>query len=390
MTHAAAGRADSRQNRGWSPAHGNGPWTADEMSEPPRPRVDTPPARPPVAVRHSLAALRAGEGRGSQRSIAVALLANLVVGAAKLVAGLTTGSAALLAEAGHSAADSVNEMLLGLSLRHARRPADPLHPLGHEGARFLWAFLAAISSFLIGGCLSIALAVRELLAGARVDRYPVAWIVLAVAFGAEGISLLQSLALTRREAALWGESTLSFLRHTSEPTLRAIVVEDTAALIGLILAGGGLLLHQFAGLARADAIAALLIGILLAATAFGLARPLADLLIGRSMLPARLERVYAILEQSPSIDEILSVQAVYGAPQEVIVGAKVHPAPGQTADDLAIALDGIDHALRQELPEVAEVFIDLTSHRAGSGEDERGPSDQTEDQGFYDESTEED
>ncbi len=86
------------------------------------------------------------------------------------------------------------------------------------------------------------------------------------------------------------------------------------------------------------------------------------------MLPARLARVYEILEQSPSIDEILSVQAVYGAPQEVIVGAKVHPAPGRTADELAAALDGIDHALREALPEVAEVFIDLTSHRAGSDE----------------------
>ncbi len=347
-----------------------------------------PPARPPAAPRHSLAALRAGESRGSQRSIAVALLANIVVGVAKLAAGLTTGSAALLAEAGHSVADSVNELLLGISLRHARRPADPLHPLGHEGARFLWAFLAAISSFLIGGCLSIALAVRELLAGAAVERYLVGWIVLAVAFGAEGISLLQSLALTRREAALWGESTLSFLQHTSEPTLRAIVVEDAAALIGLILAAGGLLLHQVAGLARADAIAALLIGVLLAATAFGLARPLADLLIGRSMLPARLQRVYAILEQSPSIDEILSVQAVYGAPQEVIVGAKVHPAPGQTADQLAIALDGIDHTLRQELPEVAEVFIDLTSHRASPEDGERSSGEQTEEQGPYDESSE--
>jgi cation diffusion facilitator family transporter len=333
--------------------------------------------------------LRAGETRGSQRSIAVALLANVVVGAAKLAAGLTTGSAALLAEAGHSAADSVNEMLLGLSLRDARRPADPLHPLGHEGARFLWAFLAAISSFLIGGCLSIALAIRELLAGAAVERYLIGWIVLAVAFCAEGISLLQSLALTRREAALWGESTLSFLRQTSEPTLRAIVVEDTAALIGLLLAAGGLLLKQIAGQGRADAIAALLIGVLLAATAVALARPLADMLIGRSMLPARLERVYAILEQSPSIDEILSVQAVYRAPQEVIVAAKVHPAPGQTADELAIALDGIDQALRQGLPEVAEVFIDLTSHRAGSDQGQRGSAEPPEDVGFYDESSEE-
>jgi cation diffusion facilitator family transporter len=328
-----------------------------------RPRVDEPPARRAMPWRRSLAALRAGESRRNERSIAVALLANLVVAAAKLAAGLTTGSAALLAEAAHSAADSVNELLLGLSLRRGRRPADALHPLGHGGARFLWAFVAAISSFLVGGCVSIALAVRELLAGVVVERYLIGWVVLAVAFAADGISLLQSLAQTRREAAQWGQSTSSFLRQTSDPTLRAIVVEDAAALIGLAIAAGGLLLHQFAGLANADAIAALLIGLLLAATAFGLARPLADLLIGRSMLPARLERVYAILEESPSIDEILSVQAVYGGPQEVIVAAKVHPAPGRTADELASALDGIDRALRQELPEVAEVFIDLTSHR---------------------------
>jgi cation diffusion facilitator family transporter len=333
-----------------------------------RPPVDEP-ARRATPLRHSLAALRAGESRRNERSIAVALLANLVVAAAKLAAGLTTGSAALLAEAGHSAADSVNELLLGFSLRHGRRPPDALHPLGHGGARFLWAFVAAISSFLIGGCLSIALAVHELLAGAAVERYLVGWVVLAVAFAADGISLLQSLAQTRREAALWGESTTHFLRHTSEPTLRAIVVEDTAALVGIAIAAGGLLLHQVAGWANADAIAALLIGLLLAATAFGLARPLADLLIGRSMLPGRLERVYAILEQSPSIDEVLSVQAVYGAPQEVIVAAKVHPAPGRTADELASALDGIDRALRQELPEIAEVFIDLTTHRASSDED---------------------
>jgi cation diffusion facilitator family transporter len=322
-----------------------------------------------MPLRRSLAALRAGESRRNERSIAIALLANLVVATAKLVAGLTTGSAALLAEAGHSAADSVNELLLGISLRRGRRPADALHPRGHGGARFLWAFVAAISSFLIGGCASIALAVRELLVGPAVERYLIGWVVLGVAFVADGVSLLQSLAQTRREAALWGESTTSFLRQTSDPTLRAIVVEDAAALVGLGIAAGGLALHQFAGLASADAIAALLIGLLLAATAFGLARPLADLLIGRSMLPARLERVYAILEESPSIDEILSVQAVYGGPQEVIVAAKVHPAPGRTADEVASALDGVDRELRQELPEIAEVYIDLTSHRASSGDD---------------------
>ncbi len=334
-----------------------------------RPRVGGSPARRSLPLRHSAAALRASESGRNQRSIAVALVANIVVAVAKLAAGLTTGSAALLAEAGHSAADSINELLLALSLRHGSVPADDLHPFGHGGARFLWAFVAAISSFLIGGCLSVALAVHELLSGSAVERYLVGWVVLAVAFAADGVSLLQSLALTRREAALWGEeSPTRFLRTTSEPTLRAIVVEDTAALIGVVIAAGGLLLHQFAGLANADAIAALLIGLLLAATAFGLARPLADLLIGRSMLPARLERVYVILERSPSIDEVVSLKAVYGAPQEVIVAAKVHAAPGRTADELATAFDGIDHELRAELPEIAEVFIDLTSHRAGSGD----------------------
>jgi cation diffusion facilitator family transporter len=334
-------------------------------------RVDISPTRRAISPRRSLAAIRAGESGRDERSIAVALVSNLVVAAAKLAAGLATGSAALLAEASHSAADSVNEVLLAVSLRHGRRPADARHPLGHGGARFLWAFVAAISSFLIGGGVSIALAVRELLAGAAVERYLVAWIVLAVAFSADGISLLQGLTQARREAAQWGESTTSFLRHTSDPTLRAIVVEDIAALIGVVLAAAGLLLHQFAGLANADAIAALLIGLLLAATAFGLASSLADLMIGRSMPPARLARVHAILERSPSIDEILSVQAVFGAPQEVIVAAKVHPAPGRTADELAGALDDIDRALRRELPEIAEVFIDLSSHRAGGSLDDQ-------------------
>ena len=329
-----------------------------------RSRQDASTSQRGMSLRHSVAALRAGESRRNERSIAVALLANVVVAAAKLLAGLITGSAALLAEAGHSAADSINELLLGLSLKRARVPADDLHPLGHGGARFLWAFMAAISSFLIGGCVSIALAVHELLAGAAVERFLVGWVVLAVACVADGISLLQSLAQVRREAAEWGESPTSFLRQTSDPTLRAIVVEDSAALIGLALAAAGLFLREVFGWAGADAVAALLIGVLLAVTAIGLARPLADLLIGRSMLPTRLARVHEILAGSPSIEEVLSVKAVYGAPLEVIVAAKVHPAPGLTADELASALDGIDHTLRKELPEIAEVFIDLTSRRA--------------------------
>jgi cation diffusion facilitator family transporter len=322
-----------------------------------------------VAPRRSAAALRAGGSRGSQRSIVVALLANVVLAGAKLAAGLITGSSALLAEAAHSAADSVNEVLLGLSLRRARRPADTTHPFGYGGARFLWAFLAALFSFLIGGCVSIGLAVHQLVGNVSVDQFLIGWIVLAVAFAADGTSLVVSLAASTREAALWGQPTVRFLRQTSDPTLRALVVEDSAALIGVVLAGGGLFLHQVVGWTAADAIASLMIGLLLAATAIGLARPLAELLIGQSMQPARLEAAYNILAASTGIDAVLSMYAVHTGPQEVIVAAKAYPKPGQTGEQLARALDEVDRAVREQLPEVAEVFIDVTSHLPEEGDE---------------------
>jgi cation diffusion facilitator family transporter len=319
-------------------------------------------ARPLAAPLRSRAALGAGRRRGSQRSIVIALLSNVVIAFAKLAAGLITGSSALLAEAAHSTADSTNEILLGLSLRRARRPPDARHPFGYGGTRFLWAFLAAIFSFVAGGLVSIGLAVDQLVNATPVDQFLVGWIVLAVAFASDGTALLVSLAATRREAALWGQPTVSFLRQTSDPTLRALVVEDTAALVGLGLAGSGLFLHQVVGWTTADAIASLLIGLLLTATAAGLARPLAELLIGQSIPPPRLEAAFRTVAASPSVESVLSIYAVHVAPQEAIVAAKVHPSPGQSGEQLALAMDDLDRALREKLPEVAEVFIDVTSH----------------------------
>ena len=324
-------------------------------------------ARPLVAPLRSRAALGARRRRGGQRSIVIALLANVVIAGAKLAAGLTTGSSALLAEAAHSTADSANEILLGLSLRRARRPADVRHPFGYGGTRFLWAFLAAIFSFLIGGCVSIGLAVNQLISATAVDQFLIGWIVLAIAFAADGTALLVSLATTRREATLWGQSTATFLRQTSDPTLRALVVEDTAALVGVALAAGGLFLHQVVGWTTADAIASLLIGLLLAATAAGLARPLADLLIGQSMQPARLEAAFRTIAASPSVEAVLSIYGVLVAPQEVIVAAKVRPSPGQSGEQLARAMDDLDRALRDGFPEVAEVVIDVTSRSLNGG-----------------------
>lgn len=311
----------------------------------------------------SRAAIRSAAKSENPRTILIALAANVVIAVAKLIAGLMSGSIAMLAESAHSAADSINEVLLGISLHRAQRPPDETHPLGHGRERFLWAFMAAIASFLIGGCLSIFMAIHELGDRHRPGNALVAGIVLAIAFAADGISWLQSMRQARREARERGKSVRHHLLRSSDPVLRAIVVEDSAALIGVVLAAAGLVMSEVLGSNVPDAIASLLIGVLLALTAFGLARPLADYLVGRSMPEEQLDQLCALLLASPAIDEILSLQALYSGPEEVIVGAKVHPSSKLTIEELTKAMDGLDVAIREQFPVVADVFLDVTTHR---------------------------
>ena len=314
--------------------------------------------RPPH--RRSRAALERMKSQESVRTIVIALAANVVIAIAKLISGLMSGSTAMLAEAAHSFADSSNEVLLGFSLHRASKPPDEKHPLGHGRERFLWAFMAAVASFLIGGCFSIAIAIRQLAHGSETTHALAAWIVLGIAFVAEGLSWIQSVRQALDEARERNRSVSDHLIRSSDPIVRAIVVEDSAALIGLIFAAIGLFVSQITHSSRPDAIASLFIGLLMALTAFGLARPLADFLVGRSLPQPYLEKIRAVIDRDQAVEEVVSLQAVYTGPEEVIVAAKVRPAPDLTGDELAKAMDDLDAALRRESPFVADVYIDVT------------------------------
>jgi cation diffusion facilitator family transporter len=323
--------------------------------------------RPPH--RRSRAALQRIRSNESARTILVALGANVVIAVAKLISGLISGSTALLSEAAHSLADASNEVLLGISLRRAAVPADDRHPLGHGRERFLWAFLAAMASFLIGGCFSVAIAIRQLAHGQRMTGSTTAgWIVLGVAFVGDGASLVQSLRQARNDARERGWDVWFHLRRSSDPTVRAVVMEDSAALIGIVIAAVGLLLSHRLGSGRPDAIASLLIGLLMAATGFGLGRYFADFLVGKSLPPALLEEIRTLIASDKGVDEVLSVQAVYTGPEEVIVAAKVRPSPKLSTEELSRAMDDLDRALKEASPFVADVYIDVTSHYAGDGD----------------------
>lgn len=316
--------------------------------------------------RSSTALRRAAEGE-SVRTIVIALLANLIIAGAKLFAGLASHSTGMLAEAAHSAADTVNEIFLAIGLRREKDPPDDKHPLGHGSERFLWAFMAAIASFLVGGCVSIALAIGEFKTRHPLTGTLAAWIVLAISFVADGVSWLQSVRQAKRQAREYGLSVWRYLIRASDPVVRAIVVEDSAALIGLVIAAGGLVLSQITGSNQPDAIASLLIGILLAVTAFGVARPLADFLIGRSLPREQVGELHALISDDPAIKEVLTLRAVYTGPEEVMIFAKVHPSPDLNIGALSRAMDDLDQQIRAEFPLVADVYIDVTNTRADGG-----------------------
>ena len=225
--------------------------------------------------------------------------------------------------------------------------------------------MAAIASFLIGGCLSVALAIAELKARRPVAGGLTAWIVLAVSFAADGASWLQSMRQARRQAKEYKMTVWSYILRSSDSVVRAVVFEDSAALVGLSLAASGLLLSRILKTSVPDSLASLLIGLLLAVTAFALARPFADFLVGRSLPPPMLEKLHAIVKEDPAIEQILSLRAMYSGPEEVVVMAKIHPS-AQNLEQLTRSMDDLDHKIRRALPFVADVFIDISANHAGA------------------------
>jgi cation diffusion facilitator family transporter len=203
----------------------------------------------------------------SVRTVLVAFAANALVAVAKTVAARVTGSASILAEAAHSWADTGNEVFLLVANRRSRRPRDDTHPLGYGREAYVWALLAALGLFVAGAALSVTHGVQELVRPEPATNFVVGYAVLAVSFVLEGVSFLQSVRQAKPAAQLMERDLIEQVMATSDPTLRAVFAEDSAALIGLVIAAAGLAGHQLTGSAVPDAVGSILIGLLLAAVA---------------------------------------------------------------------------------------------------------------------------
>src|SRR3954453_3141007 len=206
-------------------------------------------------------------GSESTRTVVIAFLANAAIAVAKTVVALITGSASMLAESAHSWADTGNQILLFIADRRSRRPRDAAHPLGYGREAYVWSMFAALGLFTVGAVVSVWNGVTKLLEPGGEASYFWAYVVLAIAFVLEGISFRQAFRQANREAMGLQRDVFQHALATSDPTLRAVFAEDAAALIGLVIAAAGIVLHQVTGQAAYDAVGSILVGLLLGAVA---------------------------------------------------------------------------------------------------------------------------
>jgi cation diffusion facilitator family transporter len=297
----------------------------------------------------------------SKRTVLVAFGANLAIAVAKLGAGLVSGSSSMLAEAAHSFADTLNQVLLLTSLKVSARPADREHPFGYGKAQFFWSLLAAVGIFVAGSVFSIYEGVHTLLSGgAESGGILLPYAVLAVSFVAEGISWLRALHQMRGEAAAEGRSLGEHVRASKDPTVKTVLAEDSAALIGILLAAAGVGLHHVTGDARWDGYAAIAIGLLLAGVAFVLGRDNSDLLIGETAEPGLVVDVYDRLCAKEEVAGVVELLTMHLGPEQVLVALRVDLADPLTAEQIERFAEDADRELRDAHPEITQVFLDPT------------------------------
>jgi cation diffusion facilitator family transporter len=300
---------------------------------------------------------------GNRQSVTTVLIAggaNLSIAFAKAIVGLVSGSSAVLAEAAHSVADTITEALLFTALRRGARPADAEHQFGYGKESYVWAFLAALCTFIAGAGFSIVQGFRTVLGRDELRAFGPTYVVLGIAFVIEGVSLLRAARQVRAEAAGWRVSPLRFLRLTPDTAVKAVALEDSAALVGLLIAATGLGLAQLTDSAVWDGIASIAIGVLLLLVAGTLAQSNVSLLVGRAVPPKLAAAIRAELTSVPAIESVPTLLTMQLGPRELLVAAKVDFDSEVSGDEIMAAAEEADRRLRARFPGINYLFLDPT------------------------------
>ena len=293
---------------------------------------------------------------GSTRAIVAALAANIGIATTKFVAAAVSGSASMLAEAIHSVADSGNQVLLIIGGKRSRREATDAHPFGYGRSRYIYAFMVSIVLFSIGGMFSILEGVSKLGEPHELDNVWLPLTVLGVSIVLESFSLRTALAESKKLRG--NQSLVKFVRHAKAPELPVVVLEDIAALIGLVLAFAGVGLSVVTHNPVFDAYGTLAIGALLIVVAVVLGFETSSLLIGEGATDADAAAIRAALAGSPGVTQVIHMKTLYLGPDELMLGAKIAVAASATAADIAKTIDDAELAVRTAVPATRVIYLE--------------------------------
>jgi cation diffusion facilitator family transporter len=290
------------------------------------------------------------------KAVMAALIANLVIAITKFIAFLITGSASMLAESVHSVADTGNELLLLVGRGRADRPRSADHPFGFGRERYFYGFVVSVMLFTIGAAFSIYDGVHKIITPEEIHDSLIAFIVLGASMVAEGFSLRT--AIREANEVRGGRNWSTFIRRTKSPELPVVLLEDTAALIGLAFAFAGVGLSVATGNGRWDGIGSLGIGVLLATAAAILAIEMKSLLIGESASSDVQRRIVAALEDGPELVQVIHLRTVHIGPDSVLVTAKVAVRESDSAAQLTAGINAAEERVRAAVPTAKTIYLE--------------------------------
>ncbi|WP_374313303.1 cation diffusion facilitator family transporter [Microbacterium sp.] len=301
---------------------------------------------------------------GGAKAILAAFLANMGIALAKFIAWFLSGSASMLAEAIHSVADSGNQLLLMLGGRKAKKRADREHPFGYGRERYVYAFVVSIILFSVGGLFSIYEGVEKLTHPHELTNYWIPIIVLLVAIVLESFSLRTAIKESNHVRGR-GQSWVSFVRHAKAPELPVVLLEDIAALIGLVFALFGVGMTWITHNPLFDAIGTLMIGTLLILVAITLGIETKSLLVGEGATDADHDRIVSAITGGPEIEKLIHIKTLYLGPDELLVAAKLGFASDRPLADVAADIDRIETRVREAVPTARVIYFEPDVYRPG-------------------------
>lgn len=305
-----------------------------------------------------------------------ALFANGVIAILKLVAAVMTGSSGMMAEALHSIADTTNQVFLLLGLRFYKRPASEKHPFGYGKERFFWSFIAAIFIFGVGATYAIYEGIAKLRHPHPPENLIWAYWVLAISFVLETGSIALAIYQEVKEAHHEGLTFFAYLRESKDPTAKTVIFEDSAALLGIIIAGVGIYLtehHSGPGDgAYWDGLASIIIGFVLAVVAFVLARTSRGLLLGEAANPKSVSAIVQAIESHPNVVKVVELLTMHLAPKQILINAHINVRDDLVTGEIVQTVEEVEELIKQAEPKVEMIFLE-TARQCDSSEQDCVP-----------------